>query len=250
MALRPDRPDPSPDGDEPDGPHADRPRDPSGDRVTDEQWAAIVAELRGDADPTGPTEPPAAAAAGQEDPRTSSGPAVTYPVAPWVTDRRVVRPAREDAARPGRDDAAQPGRDDAGRPGRDAAARPGPDEAGRPAPGSPAGAGTGGPAPRTGRDWDATDQIEDAERRVDEAEHFRPPDPGPVLGGDPLLTMAWLAVATMPVVWLVVLIFWRDAPGVVMQASVVTFVLGLVVLLWRMPHRRDADHDDSDGAVV
>jgi hypothetical protein len=214
MAPRPDRPDPSPDGDEPDGPRAGRQHGPSGDRVTDEQWAAIVAELRGDTDQTGPAEPPAAAAAGQDDPRTSSGPAVTYPVAPWVTDRRVVRPARE--------------------PGT-------PAEAGSPDP---------GPPPPSGRDWDATEQIDDAERRVDEAEHFRPPDPGPVLGGDPLLTMAWLAVALMPVVWLVVLIFWRDAPSVVMQASVVTFVLGLVVLLWRMPHRRDTEHDDSDGAVV
>ena len=213
MALRPDRPDPSPDGDEPDGPRADR-HDPSGDRVTDEQWAAIVAELRGDTDPTGPAEPPAAAAAGQDDPRTSSGPAVTYPVAPWVTDRRVVRPAREP--------------------------RP-PAEPGPPEPAAP---------PLSGRDWDATEQIDEAERQVDETEHFRPPDPGPVLGGDPLLTMAWLAVALMPVVWLVVLIFWRDAPAVVMQASVVTFVLGLVVLLWRMPHRRDDDHDDTDGAVV
>ncbi|MCG7287754.1 hypothetical protein MHY85_17445 [Cellulomonas sp. ACRRI] len=214
MALRPDRPDPSPDGDEPDGPRAGRQHGPSGDRVTDEQWAAIVAELRGDTDQTGPAEPPAAAAAGQDDPRTSSGPAVTYPVAPWVTDRRVVRPARE--------------------PG--TPAEPGPPDA--------------GPPPPSGRDWDATEQIDEAERRVDEAEHFRPPDPGPVLGGDPLLTMAWLAVALMPVVWLVVLIFWRDAPPVVMQASVVTFVLGLVVLLWRMPHRRDTEHDDSDGAVV
>ncbi|GIG36646.1 hypothetical protein [Cellulomonas pakistanensis] len=223
MAPRPD-PSPSPDGDEPDGPRADRPRDPSGDRVTDEQWAAIVADLRGDADPTGPTDPPAAAAAGQDDPRTSSGPAVTYPVAPWVADRRVVRPARGDGA-------GGPGADDAGAPR---------------APGPPAAPG----APSSGRDWDATAQMDEAERRVDADEHFRPPDPGPVLGGDPLLTMAWLAVALMPVVWLVVLIFWRDAPPVVMQASVVTFVLGLVVLLWRMPHRRDPDRDDSDGAVV
>jgi hypothetical protein len=211
MAPRPDRPadDSSPDGDERDEARAPG---PSGPPVSDEQWAAIVAELQGGPDPADGTE--TSGAAGQDDPRTSSGPAVTYPVAPWVTDRRVVRPARE--------------------PGT-------PAEAGSPDP---------GPPPPSGRDWDATEQIDDAERRVDEAEHFRPPDPGPVLGGDPLLTMAWLAVALMPVVWLVVLIFWRDAPSVVMQASVVTFVLGLVVLLWRMPHRRDTEHDDSDGAVV
>lgn len=214
MAPLPDRPDPSHDGDE-------RPRDDGdtgpadtggveGGSVTDEQWAAIVADLRGEPDPTGSTDPGTADAAGQDDPRTPPGPAVTYPVAPWVTDPRVVRPAR------------------------------------------PGGAGDEQTPPRaaSGRDWDATEQIDEAERQVDETEHFRPRDPGPVLGGDPLLTMAWLAVGGMPLVWLVVLVAWRSAPAVVMQASVVVFVLGLLVLLWRMPHRRDEEHDDSDGAVV
>lgn len=218
MAPRPDRPDPSHDGDEPDrarDDHGDRPDD-AGERVTDEQWAAIVADLRGDDGPSGAAEPPTAGTAGQDDPRTSSGPAVTYPVAPWVTDRRVVRPARPD------------------------------DTAGPAGPGSPADAGP----PPSGRDWDATSQMDDAERQVDEAEHFSPPEPGPVLGGDPLLTMAWFAVAGMPVVWLVVLIAWRGAPAVIMQASVVVFVLGLVALIWRMPRRHEDRHDDSDGAVV
>ncbi|WP_454048363.1 hypothetical protein [Cellulomonas sp. Marseille-Q8402] len=233
MAPRPDRPDPSPDGDEPDGvhdasgapgvpgPRDDRPDD-RGERVTDEQWAAIVADLRGEPGPTGAAEPPSAAPAGQDDPRTSSGPAVTYPVAPWVTDRRVVRPAR-----PGDPAGAS------GTSGTAGGARPGPDD-----------------PSLSGRDWDATSQMDDAERRVDDAEHFRPPEPGPVLGGDPLLTMAWFAVAGMPVVWLVVLIAWRGAPAAVMQASVVVFLLGLGVLLWRMPHRKDDRDDDSDGAVV
>lgn len=212
MASRPERPDPSPDGDESDdarGTHHDRPSDQP---VSDEQWAAIVADLRADADPV-------AGPAGQDDPRTSSGPAVTYPVAPWVTDRRVVRPAQD------RRDGA----------GEDAGAGGTPD---------------GLPRELSGRDWDATDQIDEAERRVDEAEHFRPADPGPVLGGDPLLTMAWFAVAGMPVLWLVVLIGWRSAPSAILQASVAVFLLGLALLLWRMPHRRDDEHDDSDGAVV
>lgn len=208
MAPRPDRPDPSHDGDEHDdarGTHHDRPSDQP---VSDEQWAAIIADLRADADPV-------AGPAGQDDPRTSSGPAVTYPVAPWVTDRRVVRPAQDR-----RDDAHDDDDDE------DVL-----------------------PREPSGRDWDATDQIDEAERRVDEAEHFRPADPGPVLGGDPVLTMAWFAVAGMPVLWLVVLIAWRSAPPVIMQASVAVFLLGLVLLLWRMPHRRDDEHDD-DGAVV
>lgn len=211
MAPRPDRPadDSSPDGDERDEARAPG---PSGPPVSDEQWAAIVAELQGGPDPADGTE--TSGAAGQDDPRTSSGPAVTYPVAPWVNDRRVVRPAR---------------------PG-----------SGDDAPDAPE-----VPRELSGRDSDATDQIDDAERRVDEAEHFQPPDPGPVLGGDPLLTMAWFAVGGMPVLWLVVLIAWRDAPPALLQASVAVFLLGLVVLLWRMPHRRgEGGDDDSDGAVV
>ncbi|QZN87133.1 hypothetical protein [Cellulomonas sp. C5510] len=212
MAPRPDHPadDPSPDGDESDAARADRSAE-----VSDEQWAAIVADLQGGADLTGPSTSGATA---QDGPRTSSGPAVTYPVAPWVTDSRVVRPARSAG------DGAGPGGE------------------GDRAAGLPGGA--------TGRDWDATEQIDEAERRVDDAEHFVPPDPGPVLGGDPLLTMAWLAVGGMPLLWLVVLLGWRGAPAALVQASVAVFLLGVVVLLWRMPHRRDDDHDDADGAVV
>lgn len=100
-----------------------------------------------------------------------------------------------------------------------------------------------------GRDWDGTDQIDEAEQAVDAEEHFVPPDPGPVLGGDPLLTMAWIGAAGMPVFLLVVLIAWRDAPSAIVQAAAVVFVVGVAVLVWRMPHRRDPSDDDT-GAVV
>ena len=99
----------------------------------------------------------------------------------------------------------------------------------------------------SGRDWDGTATMDAAERLVDEEEHFVPPDPGPVLGGDPLTTMAWLAVVGMPALWLVVLLGWRSAPTVLLQASGAVFVAGLAVLVWRMPHRRDPD---DDGAQV
>ena len=228
MASRPDRPadEPSHDGGDLPRDHDDvgpEGRDRTGDSpISDERWAAIVADLRGNPDPTGSPDTEPSTAAGQDDPRTSSGPAVTYPVAPWVSERRVVRPAR-------------------------------------PTPTSPADGVTwdddlAGPAelrPASGRDWDATGQMDEAERRADETEHFHPADPGPVLGGDPLLTMAWLAVAGMPLLWLVVLIAWRGAPPAVLQTSGAVFVIGIVLLLWRMPQRHDdSEHDDSDGAVV
>ncbi|MDC7121779.1 hypothetical protein OMK64_09535 [Cellulomonas fimi] len=101
----------------------------------------------------------------------------------------------------------------------------------------------------SGRDWSGTDQIDDAEQAVDAEEHFVPPDPGPVLGGDPLLTMAWIAAAGMPVFLLVVVLVWRDAPSAIVQAAAAVFVIGVAVLVWRMPHRRDPEDDDT-GAVV
>lgn len=201
MAPRPDDPD---DGVPPAG--ADVPP-PTPDEVPDhaaptddEAWAAIVAQLSeldgydGTDDPPAPTEP--------EPTAPSSG--LTFPVAPWVAERRVVRPAQE------------------------------------PTP----------PAPEpSGRDWDGTSQYDDAEAAVDAEAHFVPPDPGPVLGGDPLLTMAWFAAAGMPIFLLVVLVAWRDAPAALVQAAAVVFVIGIAVLVWRMPHRRDPDDHDT-GAVV
>ena len=104
-------------------------------------------------------------------------------------------------------------------------------------------------APAAGRDWDGTEQYDAAEQAADEREGFVPPDPGPVLGGDPLLTMAWFAAAGMPLFLLVVLIAWRDAPSALVQAACAVFVLGVAVLVWRMPGRRDPGDDDT-GAVV
>lgn len=214
MAPRPDLPADGPD-DQPDERAGDGSA-PTGEPVSDEQWAAIVADLRGDLDPTGTSGPGSTGAADDaagQGPRTTSGPAVTYPVAPWVSDRRVVRPAR----------------------------RPGPGDDEVPPELAP---------PLGGRDWDATAQFDEAERRVDAEEHFEATDPGPVLGGDPLLTMAWLAVGGIPLLWLVVVVAWRDAPRTVLLASGVVFLLGLAVLLWRMPHHRDDTPQDDDGAVV
>jgi len=159
--------------------------DPTGDEIA-ERWAEIVADLG----PLGATDE----RDGPPDPDEAAGPAVTYPVAPWV------------AARP--------------------------------------------PVPEpSGRDWSGTDATEAAEAEVDDREHFVPPEPGPVMGGDPLLTMAWLGAAGVPVGLLLVLIFWQDAPTVLLQAAGVVFLLSCALLVWRMPHRRD-DDGGGPGAVV
>lgn len=180
MAPRPDDPD---DGVPPHG--ADVPEG-TGPPSDEDVWNGIVAQL-GDIDGydgSTPVEP-------------ESTKPLDFPVAPWVADSRVVRPAPD----------------------------------------------------LSGRDWEGTAQFDEAEAAVDAGEHFVPPDPGPVLGGDPLLTMAWIAAVGMPLFLLVVVIAWPAAPPALIQAAGVVFVLGVAVLLWRMPNRRDPEDDDT-GAVV
>jgi hypothetical protein len=97
-------------------------------------------------------------------------------------------------------------------------------------------------APSDPRSWAPDPDVEEAE------DHFVPPEPEPVFGGDPLLTMAWCAVIGAPVLLLVVAIAWRDVPTWVLQAAGAAFVAGAGLLLWRMPH--DREDDDGPGAVV
>lgn len=92
------------------------------------------------------------------------------------------------------------------------------------------------------RSWSPDPAVEEAE------DHFEPPDPGPVLGGDPLLTMAWAVVVGVPVLFIAAVVLWRDIPTVVLRSAAIAFVAGVGLLLWRMPHRRD--EDDGPGAVV
>lgn len=92
------------------------------------------------------------------------------------------------------------------------------------------------------RSWSPDPAVEEAE------DHFVPPDPGPVLGGDPLVTMAWIAVVGVPVLLIVAVVFWRDVPAVVLRGAGLLFVAGVALLLWRMP--RDRSDDAGPGAVV
>jgi len=92
------------------------------------------------------------------------------------------------------------------------------------------------------RSWAPDPAVEAAE------EHFEPPDPEPVLGGDPLLTMAWSAVAGVPALVIVAVLVWRDIPTVVLQVAGVAFLAAVGLLFWRMPH--DREDDSGPGAVV
>ena len=92
------------------------------------------------------------------------------------------------------------------------------------------------------RDWDEDEDGPEA--------HFVPADPGPVVGGDPLLTLAWVAVLGPLLLALVVAVAWRSAPVVLLQAAGIVLAAGLGVLVWRMPAHRRIDDGPSDGARV
>ncbi|MCL3862172.1 hypothetical protein [Actinotalea sp. K2] len=96
--------------------------------------------------------------------------------------------------------------------------------------------------PTAPRGWSPDEDVEEAET------HFTPPEPGPVLGGEPLLTLAWSVVVAVPLLLLLVVVFWQDAPDLLLQLAGGAFLLACGLLVWRMPHRRD--DDEGPGAVV
>jgi hypothetical protein len=104
-------------------------------------------------------------------------------------------------------------------------------------------AGAGAEPTSDPRSWVPDPAVEEAE------DHFVPPDPGPVLGGDPVLTMAWVVVVAAPLLVVASMIAWQDAPSWMIQVAGAAFLAAVGVLLWRLPHRRDED-DDDPGAVV
>ncbi len=106
----------------------------------------------------------------------------------------------------------------------------------------------GEPRELSGRDWAGSDQYEAAEEAVDEQEHFVPPDPGPVLGTDPLRTLTWSVAVGVPVLWMVILVAWQHPPGWLGPVLAALFLGAVAVLVWRMPHSRDPG--GGSGAVV
>jgi hypothetical protein len=96
--------------------------------------------------------------------------------------------------------------------------------------------------PERFRAWSPDPDVEEAE------DHFEPPDPGPVLSGDPLLTLAWTAVVGVPLLLLFSVVAWRDIPTWLLEGAGVAFLCGVALLVWRMP--KDRDDSSGPGAVV
>lgn len=113
-----------------------------------------------------------------------------------------------------------------------------------PEPPSPAAAPAPGP-----RDYSPAAETDDDDRERDVVDGFVEPDPDPLAHSEPVLVLAWAGVLGGLAAMLLCVLLWRSAPGIVWLAAVAALAVGVGLLLWRMPARRDAD-DYDDGAVV
>lgn len=96
-------------------------------------------------------------------------------------------------------------------------------------------------APPSGpRDYEVPEDSDD--------EGYTPPDLEPIEGGDPLTTMGWIGALGGPVLTLVVLVLWKDAPRAVYYGTLGACLIGAALLLWRLP--KDRHDTDDDGAVI
>lgn len=96
-----------------------------------------------------------------------------------------------------------------------------------------AGASTGGP-----RDYGAEESADD----------FVPEEPPSLSNTEPAIMLSWIAAAGGPLFLVFSVIFWRNAPMLLVVGVIVAFLAGAGYLLFRLPSHRD--DDSGDGAVV
>lgn len=96
-----------------------------------------------------------------------------------------------------------------------------------------AGPSAGGP-----RDYAAEESDDD----------FVPEDPPILSNTEPAIMLSWIAAAGGPLFLVFSVIFWRNAPMLLVVGVIVAFLAGAGYLLFRLPNHRD--DDSGDGAVV
>jgi hypothetical protein len=105
----------------------------------------------------------------------------------------------------------------------------------QPAPADPTPPAVSGP-----RDYVVADEID---------EPFAPPEPEPLGTADPLLLIAWIGAVGGPIAFILLLLLWSTAPGIVWLTALCVMLAGWAVVIWRLPRSRD-DAGNDDGAVV
>lgn len=105
-----------------------------------------------------------------------------------------------------------------------------------PSTGRPGGAPDSSTPPTGPRDWEAAEDEPD----------FVPPDPGPVLAGDPRLVIGWVLGAGLPLLLLSLAIFLPGrVPAIVWVLLVAGSIGSWLYLVWRLPRERHDDGDDG-----
>lgn len=80
--------------------------------------------------------------------------------------------------------------------------------------------------------------------------HFIPPPPPPFPTGTPTSRLAWTGVLGGPALVLVMVMLGRTVPGWLLFCVLVGFIVGMVVLIVRMPDRPPRRSDPDDGAIT
>jgi hypothetical protein len=116
-------------------------------------------------------------------------------------------------------------------------------------PAEPARQGAGGdadPPPPA----ESAPRSEPAPRPAPVEDHYEPPTPPPLPKADAVTRMAWIAVVSGPLFFLVTALLRIEVTALAAFLGVAAFVGGFVTLVARMRDRPDAGNDPDDGAVV
>ncbi|QVQ53225.1 hypothetical protein J4H86_05445 [Spiractinospora alimapuensis] len=99
------------------------------------------------------------------------------------------------------------------------------------------------------KDNDSEKDTPDQENPADEG-HYVPPPPPPFPTGTPAGRLAWTGVLGGPALVLVMVMLGRYVPGWLLFCVLVGFIVGMVVLIIRMPDRPPRRSDPDDGAIT
>lgn len=114
-----------------------------------------------------------------------------------------------------------------------------------PAPSEP----THRPLPPGPRDYTPDPDVDDDDPDRDLVDGFIAPEPEPLRDAQPIVVLGWVGVLLGLAVMVLCVLVWRAAPGLVWLSAAASLAVGIGILLWRLPARREPD-DYDDGAVV